>query len=90
MLFRSGKLDEALDLVEYVYQQHVELYGTNHVEILVSKEAVARVYYEKGEFAKASGGMSEAYNGYKLILGTKHPRTIRARETLEMYARKCD
>jgi CHAT domain-containing protein len=81
-LYRAGKYDEALPLVERALEIRGKVLGTEHPEVAQTLNNLAGIYKDKGDFAKAEPLFLRALTIWEKSLGPEHPHVATALNNL--------
>ena len=84
-LYRAGKYDEALPLVERALEIRKKLLGPEHHDVAAAILGLATLYRDKGEYAKAEPLYRQGLDILEKALGPDHPDVARAINNLAIH-----
>jgi CHAT domain-containing protein/Tfp pilus assembly protein PilF len=84
-LYRAGKYDEAIPLVERALEIRKKLLGPDHRDVAAAILGRANLYRDKSEYAKAEPLYRQALNILEKALGPDHPDVARAINNLAIF-----
>jgi CHAT domain-containing protein/Tfp pilus assembly protein PilF len=88
-LYRTGKLDEAISLFERALEIRERILGLDHFYVAADGSALARMYANKGDYAKAEPLYQRALSIYEKALGPNHSNVALSLNNLaSLYSRK--
>jgi len=81
---QTGRVDDAIPLVEQVLAARERLFGADHPGTLASRNNLASAYRATGRAADAIGLFEENLAACERLFGTDHPRTLASRHSLDL------
>ncbi|MBO0861229.1 MAG: CHAT domain-containing protein [Chloracidobacterium sp.] len=84
-LYRAGKYDEAIPLVERALEIRKKLLGPDHQDVAAAILGLANLYRDKGEYAKAEPLYRQGLEISEKALGTDHRDVARAINELAIF-----
>jgi tetratricopeptide (TPR) repeat protein len=81
---QTGRVDDAIPLVEQVLAARERLFGADHPGTLASRNNLASAYRATGRAADAIGLFEENLAACERLFGADHPRTLASRRSLDL------
>ena len=83
ILYKNGKIDEAIDTAQKVVKVAEDTFGKNHAYYCASLENLALLYKTDGKDAKAASLYEESFGIRETLLGKNNPHLKEVLEKLE-------
>ncbi|MCH2047130.1 MAG: CHAT domain-containing protein [Trichodesmium sp. ALOHA_ZT_67] len=81
-LYKQGKYDEAVPLLEQSLKIRLQLLGAEHPDVAESLNNLAVLYYAQGRYTEAEPLLIQALEMIKKFLGAEHPYVAQSLENL--------
>ncbi|HEY7324533.1 MAG TPA: tetratricopeptide repeat protein, partial [Streptosporangiaceae bacterium] len=85
---QTGRVDDAIPLVEQVLAARERLFGADHPGTLASRNNLASAYRATGRAADAIGLFEENLAACERLFGADHPKTLASRHSLDLARRE--
>ena len=83
-LLSRGRYNEAQTLLEQLFAEQRQLYGSEHPDVLATMHELAKVYYHQGQYAEAEKLYNRVLRSFEQQLGSDHVDVLKIMNNLAL------